>query len=107
MRKEYQSMTLWRSQGYDRRQVVKTPWPDVYRTKPGYMGKAGIAGAFEQPARYLATRAYEWYQPERRIQALRWKAQREVPPWLKGKFFNWYSGYNNYVLEDADLCEEV
>ncbi len=61
-------MTLWRS-NYDRRNIVKTPYPDVYRRQPSVMGKAGIAGAFEQPARFTYNEFDRRYGYETRLKA--------------------------------------
>ncbi len=63
---------------------IKTPWQDVFRQKPGFIGKGGIAGALEQPARYSAKWAYE----------------KHVSPYLRTQYYKHrldvYRKYINY-----------
>ncbi len=69
MRRMNQSMTplMMPRSKYD--SPIKTPWQDTFRSRPGYFGKAGISGALEQPARYIADWTYQRYEPEVRTKA--------------------------------------
>ena len=73
---------------------VKTPWQDLYRTRPGFRGKVGIGGVLDQPARYIADRAYRYYDPERRAKHLYWYGRRKY----LGKYVKyWHYKYQNYA----------
>ena len=62
-------MTLWRTTN-----ATSNPYrywsPDLHTKNPGYGVKAGIAGGFEQPARYLGEYAWRHYGGDKKTRAL-------------------------------------
>ncbi len=67
--------------------------PSSSRWRPA--GKGGIAGTLQQPAEYIAEEAWKYAEGERKVQALAWKAQKEVPIWFKKKIVKYY-WFNKY-----------
>ncbi len=51
---------------------IKVPWQDTFRNRPGVVGKAGVAGALQQPAEYIARRT-TGYLRERYAREFRYK----------------------------------
>ncbi len=74
---------------------IKMPWQDVFRNRPGPIGKGGIAGAFEQPASYLSDYAWRHYGGTEKTRALALKAQHDIPPWARRKIVKYY-WFNKY-----------
>ncbi len=94
-----QLMTIYRPMWRKKFDALpKMPWQDVYRTRPGYMGKAGIAGAFDEPARFAARKFVDWYQPERRIKALYQKYHREAKHKVGSQLLRTFY-YNKYYAK--------
>ncbi len=75
--------------------LPKMPWQDVFRNRPGTIGKGGIAGAFEQPARYLSEYAWRYYGGTEKTRALAWKAQHDIPPAIRMQIVKsfWFNKY--------------
>ncbi len=84
-----------RKENYD--SPIKTPWQDVFRNRPGFVGKGGIAGAFEQPARYIADYAWRHYGGDEKVRALKWKYRREAKHWIGTKLISTYGKPYRYA----------
>ncbi len=54
------------------------------------MGKTGVSGALEQPARFAYNRFADWYEPERRGRALFQKYHREVRRYTGKQLVKYY-----------------
>ncbi len=77
--------------------MPKMPWQDAFRFRPGYMGKVGISGALEQPARYATDYAIRRYGPEAKLKGkhLYWYYRRKyIAKYIK----YWHPKYSNYAL---------
>lgn len=77
-----------RSQKYD--SPYRYWMPDIHTKNPGFGIKGGVTGALQQPAEYIGRYAWRHYGGTEKTRALAWKAQREIPLWLKKQIIHRY-----------------
>ncbi len=91
MKKEYQSMTPLVRPRNETYGLPYRGWvPDISTKNPSLGIKGGVLGSIQQPAEYLGRYAWKYYGGDKKVQALAWKAQKEVPVWAKKKVIHRY-----------------